>query len=152
VRRVCRRFLCDRHADDDVYRETFLVLLRKAHGIGKPELVAGWLYRVASRIARRHQARAARRQAHEQRAAAEKGTDVFVKASQCDLGTILAAELNQLPEKFRSALILYYWEGKTSEEVARQLGCPTGSMSWRLGRGRELLRQRISEFENETAR
>jgi RNA polymerase sigma-70 factor (ECF subfamily) len=64
---------------------------------------------------------------------------------------MLTAELNQLPEKFRAALILCYWEGKTAEEAARHLGCPTGSMSWRLARGRELLRRRLGGLENEAA-
>jgi hypothetical protein len=39
---------------------------------------------------------------------------------------------------------LCYLEGKTNEQAARVLGCPVGSMSWRLNRGREMLRQRLT--------
>jgi hypothetical protein len=61
-----------------------------------------------------------------------------------DLRAVLDEELSHLPEKYRAPLVLCYLEGKTNEEAARLMGCPAGSMSWRLSRGRELLRQRLS--------
>jgi RNA polymerase sigma-70 factor (ECF subfamily) len=51
--------------------------------------------------------------------------------------------MNRLPEKYRAPLFLCYWEGKTNLEAAREIGCPPGSMSWRLARGREMLRARL---------
>ena len=51
----------------------------------------------------------------------------------------LHEELERLPKKYRLPLILCYLEDKTQEQAAKELGCPLGSMSWYLGRGRELL-------------
>ena len=51
--------------------------------------------------------------------------------------------LLQLPDKYRFPLVLCYLEGKTNEAAAHELGWPAGSMSRRLARGRELLRQRL---------
>src|SRR5262249_22975197 len=60
-----------------------------------------------------------------------------------DLRPILDEELERLPEKFRAPLVLCYLQGKTNEQAARELDCPAGSMSWRLVRGKELLRRRL---------
>ena len=49
-----------------------------------------------------------------------------------------------LPEKYRAPLVMCYLEGLTNEDAAQRLGWPSGSMSYRLARGRELLRRRLA--------
>src|ERR1700738_5012961 len=44
---VCRRILRDRHEAEDAFQATFLLLVRKARSLQKPELLANWLYGVA---------------------------------------------------------------------------------------------------------
>jgi hypothetical protein len=41
-------------------------------------------------------------------------------------------------------LVLCYLEGKTQEQAARELGWPTGSMSRRMNRARDLLQERLA--------
>jgi len=55
---------------------------------------------------------------------------------------VLDEALHKLSEKYRSALVLCYLEGKTQEEAARQLGCPLGTVRSRLAQGRKLLHDR----------
>jgi RNA polymerase sigma-70 factor (ECF subfamily) len=44
---VCRRILGDAHAADDSFQATFLVLVRRAGSIHRPESLGPWLHRVA---------------------------------------------------------------------------------------------------------
>jgi RNA polymerase sigma factor (sigma-70 family) len=140
---VCRRVLRDTNDADDAFQATFLVLVRKAASLMKPELLGNWLYGVAYRVAIKARANAARRSEYERRARAMPLVDPLLDVTGRELRTVLDAEMSRLPEKYRAPLVLCYLEGKTNEEAARQLGWPTGSMSGRLARAREMLRKRL---------
>jgi RNA polymerase sigma factor (sigma-70 family) len=141
---VCRRQLFDAHAAEDAFQATFVVLVRKAATIDRPELLGNWLYGVAFRVSVKARATAARRSAHERQAASMPKSDTPPPdTDQRELRQLLDEELSRLPDKYRAPLVLCYLEGKTNEEAAAQLGCPLGSMSWRLNRGRDMLRRRL---------
>jgi RNA polymerase sigma-70 factor (ECF subfamily) len=55
----------------------------------------------------------------------------------------LRAALAELPEEFRSALILYYQEHLGYREIAAALEVPIGTVMSRLSRGKAHLRQRL---------
>jgi RNA polymerase sigma factor (sigma-70 family) len=143
VRGVCQRMLRDPHAVEDAFQATFLILVQKAASLGKPELLANWLYGVAYRTALHARAQAARRSHHEREAASMSPESVPSDDARRELLAALDEALESLPEKFRVPLILCYLEGKTNEQAAHQLGWPTGSISARLARGREMLRDRL---------
>jgi RNA polymerase sigma factor (sigma-70 family) len=139
---VCRRLLHDAHEAEDAFQATFLVLAHKARSIGRPELLGPWLYGVAVRTA--GQARqAARRRSREREVAAMPAGDPSVEVVWRELRQVLDEELGRLAQKYRVPLVLVYLEGKTTEEVARQLGCPKGTVLSRLARGRDRLRDRL---------
>src|SRR5207253_1564111 len=111
--------------------------------IRKPNAVGSWLYGAAYRLAVRAKADAARRQLRERRA--EKGQRTDPPAEDWrEVRPLLDEELSLLPEKYRAPLVLCYLESKTQREAARLLGYAEGSMSWRLERGRALLRERLA--------
>jgi RNA polymerase sigma factor (sigma-70 family) len=144
---VCRRVLGDDHEADDAFQATFFVLVRRAAAIRKQTSLASWLHGVALRVAVRARAAVSRRRAHERQGVdmlPDKGEGASLPVEPAaSLRPLLDEELARLPEKYRAPLVLCYLEGKTHAQAAQELGWPTGSMSRRLARGRELLRQRL---------
>src|SRR5205807_5729462 len=57
--------------------------------------------------------------------------------------TIVEAEVNALPERLRSAVVLCYVEGRTTVEAAALLGCPKGTVESRLAAARKRLQARL---------
>jgi RNA polymerase sigma factor (sigma-70 family) len=141
---VCRRVLRDPHDAEEAFQVTFLVLVRKAGVLRQPDRVGNWLYGVANRVARKAKVTAARRNAHERAAAAARWGPPAEPADPAELTAVLDEEMVALPEKYRAPLVLCYLEGLTNEDAARRLGWAPGSMSYRLARGRELLRRRLT--------
>jgi RNA polymerase sigma factor (sigma-70 family) len=140
---ACRRVLHNAHAAEDAFQATFLVLLRKAPSLDRAKPLGNWLYTVAHRLALRARANEVRRRACEARAACGRPEVVEPDGSAAEAVVALEEELHRLPQEHRAPLVLCYLEGKTNDQAAEALGCPRGSMSWRLARARELLRERL---------
>jgi polysaccharide biosynthesis/export protein len=148
VLRVCRNVLKDWNDAEDAFQATFVILARRCGSIRRRDSVESWLFGVACRVAARARVDAARRRAIEGRGAAEAeaalGSPVADEADELDLGPIVQEEVHRLPEKYRAAVVLCYWEGLTQEQAAAQLGCPLGTVRSRLARARDLLRRRLT--------
>jgi len=142
VLNLCRRILHDEHDAEDAFQATFLAFIRKAPSIVRREAVAGWLHRVAYRVALDVKAKA-RKPASQNQGGETVAAQVPSNADGSELRPLLDEEMNRLPERYRLPLVLCYLEGKTNEEAARQLGCPPGTIFSRLARGREMLRRRL---------
>jgi RNA polymerase sigma factor (sigma-70 family) len=141
---VCRRVLNQQQDAEDAFQITFLVLVRKAASLTRPELLGNWLYGVAYRTAQKARARIARQRHHERRVdPMSSAQDPYADVHWQELRTVLDQELKQLPPKYRAPLVLCYLEGMTNEQAARRLGWPVGSMSYRLARARQMLRDRL---------
>jgi protocatechuate 3,4-dioxygenase beta subunit len=57
----------------------------------------------------------------------------------------LEEEVERLPERYRTPLLLCYWQGMTQAESARTLGCSDSSIKARLERGRKRLAARLTQ-------
>ncbi len=148
VLRVCRNRLHDPNDAQDAFQATFLILVRRSGSIRRLDSVASWLYGVACRAAARVRVGSARRRAVEERAASRVVEAVEpAEADEVDrgeFGPIVQEEVRRLPEKYRAAIVLCYWEGLTQEQAAAQLGCPLGTVRSRLARARDLLHRRLT--------
>jgi RNA polymerase sigma factor (sigma-70 family) len=141
---VCQRLLRRSQDIEDAFQATFLVFLRKAQTIGKGNAVAGWLYQVAYRVALQSR----QRRSHQ---ALLDGRDVLIPAPGTtdladwhDIRPVLDDEVNRLPVRYRTVILLCCLKGKTNEEAARELGVPIGTVLSRLARARAQLRARLT--------
>lgn len=143
VMRVCRDVLHDAHAAEDAFQVTFLVLARKAGSIKKHDSIASWLFAVARRVARKAQAQDSRRA----RLEAER-TSLAQEPNPCASEPVvfhaeIHEEIDRLPDRYRAAVVLCYFEGLTQEQAATRLAVPTGTIKARLSRARERLKKRL---------
>ncbi|MGE3804887.1 MAG: sigma-70 family RNA polymerase sigma factor [Gemmataceae bacterium] len=139
---ACRRVLGDGPDAEDAWQATFLVLARKASTLDGRRSLASWLHTVAHNVSVDLRIRDRRRHGHEQ-AAAPPAAVSSPTSDSAELKDVLDEELSRLPEKYRAPLVLCYLQGKSNEEAAHELGWPAGSMSRRLTRARELLKQKL---------
>jgi RNA polymerase sigma factor (sigma-70 family) len=141
---VCWRVLYDWHSAEDAFQAAFLVLARKAATIRRREALAGWLYGVAYRVTARARVDAVRTRGRERELPAEFASDSTFDVSWREACTVLDEELRRLPERYRAPLLLCYFEGRTRDEAAEQLGWSLGTFKRRLAQGRDLLRERLT--------
>ena len=147
VLRVCEKILGDSHDAHDAFQATFLLLVRKAGSIRSRESVGEWLFRIARRVAVRAGVDAARRRQRLEALMAERrSSPACAGATPQDTGPdhdSVIAEVDRLPERYRAAVVLHYFEGLSTEATARRLGCARGTVLSRLSRARERLRSRL---------
>ena len=137
---VCRHILRRPQDVDDAFQATFLVLVKKARSIRVDESLGPWLYGVAYRTAIRARSKVARHGLEEMNDLEAAAADPAGGAFAWEIRPILHEELNRLPDKYRSPIVLCHLEGKSHEEAARMLDWPVGTLSGRLSRGRQLLK------------
>jgi RNA polymerase sigma factor (sigma-70 family) len=142
---VARRVLGDYQTAEDVFQATFLTLARKAATIRRAESLPGWLHGVTFRHALRARRTSQRRQRREAAVRPPDPPTPLAQLTALELLSILDQELQALPERFRTPLVLCCLEGLGQAEAARHLCCSPGSIKGRLERGRALLRQRLEK-------
>jgi RNA polymerase sigma-70 factor (ECF subfamily) len=138
---------------DDVVQDTFLRAFRSWHTYMPGSDCRRWLFTICRNVFLRSRERA--RPTVELDAtevdAATVGSlySVAVKDgldemfARLDLGPAISNALNQVPEPFRSTLIIVDVEDQSYESAAEILGVPIGTVRSRLFRGRRLMQEQL---------
>lgn len=137
VKRICVLHLKN-HADtEDIFQTVFLKYALHTSAFQSEEHEKAWLIRVTLNACRdllrsffRSRTVPLEEIARQAAAADEESRDV------------LRAVL-QLPEKYRRAIYLHYYEGYTAPQIGRLLGKNTNTVYTLLTRGRQLLKQEL---------
>ncbi|MFH0944594.1 MAG: sigma-70 family RNA polymerase sigma factor [Planctomycetota bacterium] len=144
LRRLAHSLVHDDQSADDIAQQTWLKALERRPDTGRP--LRAWLTTVVRNFARlRHRAAARRtvgRKLLDGDIEAPPTVDVVARAESVGR---LANALVQLGEPYRTTVLLRYAEGLSSAAVAERMGVPEGTARWRLKRGLDQLRERLSE-------
>ena len=117
---------------EDVLQDVFVKRLYQAPKFKSLEHERSWLYRVALNLCRDEWRR-------KRRSELPLAEGVFLPPEELSL----LDQVSNLPEKQRTALHLYYYEGYSTREIARLLGVTVPTVKMRLTRGREALRRAL---------
>ena len=136
---------------EDAVQEVFLVVHRNGGyrpGIAKP---TSYLGNIAVRAAAQHRRRQGAALARHSEAVVERmpgGTEDPAHALQVqqDLQRLQLA-LERLPEDLRTVLLLVEMEGESCVSVAAGLGCPVGTVYWRLHQARRKLQSGLARID-----
>lgn len=138
---------------EDLAQETFLRAYRNIADFDaeKGASFSTWLVTIARNLAINEKAKKRRRREHpgsvmdmNQDFSEENPQDMLEKRS---LRSRVRNAINQLPEKFHTAVVLSYFDELSLEEIAQIEECPVGTVKSRVFRGKQILRQ-ILEKEN----
>lgn len=123
---------------EDAVQEVFLRLYMEEKPFDGPEHLHRWLIRVTVNVCKD----ALKSPWRKRRVPMESIPEpVFEQPEQREL----YREVMALPEKYRTVLDLYYYEELSTKEIAALLGIRQTAVTTRLSRGRELLKQRLTE-------
>lgn len=137
VYRAAYTFLKNRCDSEDAAQEAFLRLAGCGRSFEDKRQIRAWLVVTVGNICKDMLRRKYRQDLnladHPELAAPER-----------DARAVLDALL-ELPEKYKTAIYLYYYEGYSVREIARASGNPEGTVKAWLHRGRRLLKQYLEE-------
>ena len=126
---------------DDVTQNVLLRLLRNIKPFENEEHARFWLVRVTVNECKRAL-----------RSPWRRAGDIEEYANELHFEPPEHSELfyavMELPEKYRTAIYLYYYEDYSTDEIARLTGTPAATVRTRLRRGRELLRAGLEEAKS----
>ncbi|MEE8142040.1 MAG: sigma-70 family RNA polymerase sigma factor, partial [Planctomycetota bacterium] len=140
VQRLARRLVLDESQADDLSQETLLAALKNPSMSG----VRAWLGTVTRFRARsQHRVELRRRQRELRAARQEKLPSQDEVLERAELHRRLVESVLELKEPFRSTLLLRFFEGLSTEQIARQMQVSPATVRGRKKRALEQLRERL---------
>ena len=140
VVRVCFLFLKDRQLAQDASQETFIKAWNAMDSLREDGAEKAWLMKIAVNTCKN-----VLRSRYFKMVDRSVSTDDLPEPAAEDQqkDDSLLKEVMTLPDKYRQAVVLYYYQELSAEETAQALGIPAATVRTRLKRARELLKTRL---------
>jgi len=137
VLRLCFMYMRNRPDAEDATQETFLKVWRKLDYFkGRNHCSArSWIMRIACNTCKDMLRKGWRK--HEERTVTPEDLAALGEASREDRELII--DVMNLPEKYRSVLLMVYWQGMTIRETAGTLRSTQSTICMRLEKARSMI-------------
>ena len=145
VWRVCRTYMKNTADTEDAAADTFAALIRSSPDFENGEHEKAWLIRTASNVCRNLLRRASRRDESLEGLSENGDRPEFAAAEEDGELRDLREAVDLLPERCRIVVYLYYYEGYSTDEVAKLLKRPPSTVRNQLSEARKLLKERLGE-------
>jgi RNA polymerase sigma-70 factor (ECF subfamily) len=148
---------------DDIVHDVFLVVLRRLNEFRGEAQVSTWLHEITVRVVQAHRRKRRRRawlwpfpagRTLEGAGAdtgrpelADEGLTPLESLERRQATVLLYRFLDQLDEKYRTAVVLFELEGVSCQEIATLTGTSIANVWARVSRGREQLIQAFARWE-----
>ncbi|HVV84518.1 MAG TPA: RNA polymerase sigma factor, partial [Kofleriaceae bacterium] len=143
IRGLARVLVQDASVADDVAQEAWLAAAGK---VPDDRPLRPWLSRVVTNVVRMRLRSSRRREAREAAAPqADPSPAADELVDRLELQRAVVDEVLALHEPYRSTVLLHFFEGLSSAELARRLGVPDGTVRRRLKVAVDVLRERLRE-------
>ena len=133
------RFTGNPHHAEEITQAVFIVLARKAGSLRTGTVLSGWLYQTARLTAANFVKSEIRRQRREQEAYMQSTLTEPESAAWEQIAPLLDESMGRLGETDRNAVVLRFFENKTSQEVCATLKLNEAAAHKRVSRALEKL-------------
>ena len=133
----------DRTLADDITQDTFVTAWRRFDDLRDATKLPAWLCGIARNLGRDARKRM-RRETVGDPVEPIDTTTPYEALSEAESERLVAVALGQIPDVYREPLVLYYYEERSVDDVARSLGISTATTNKRLSRGRQYLAERVA--------
>ena len=141
VHSAALRFTGNPHHAEEIAQAVFIILARKAAGLGRNVVLSGWLYQTARLTAANFMKGEIRRQKREQEAYMQSTLNEPDSAAWRQIAPLLDEAMGRLGETDRNALVLRYFENKMASEIGAALKLNESAAHMRVNRALEKLRK-----------
>jgi len=154
------RLVGNREEAEEVLQDAFVKAFRSLADFRGGSRFGTWFYRIVynacmTRVSRRHDSVPSLddpAMVGGECAVASNDPDALERLAEDEQHEILDAEMQKLPEKFRTVLALFYVQGQRYEEISLILNLPMSTVKTHLFRARALLRNRVLDRYNDETR
>jgi RNA polymerase sigma-70 factor (ECF subfamily) len=130
-------------AADDLAQRTFMACIERADDVRDSAAFRAYLMGIARRQLALHQRELARSRALRSFDSPTQRTQLSTLVARSREQLVALRALATLPRRPQMLLILYYWDGVSTPDLAEIFGVPTSTIRTRMARARDLLRLRM---------